>query len=202
VDGAVLVDALWPDADGDDGQNSLNATLSRLRKLLVNDRAIIVKDGKYSLNDLQCWTDVGALERRLQECDHVESLDSTSILIRAEQLAELYRGHFLGGESQQNWMLPLRETLRRRVHRAFATLAMALEFSGHVEQAIALYEQGLRLDNLAEDLYRRLMICHRARGDLAEASKVFHRCRQMLAAMLGVTPSAETQAIKNSLGVD
>jgi DNA-binding SARP family transcriptional activator len=202
VDGSILVDALWPDAEGDDGQNSLNATLSRLRKLLANDRAILVHDGKYTLNATLCWTDARALEQLLAKCEMDDAWDSLSLLDRAGQLSELYRGHFLVGESQQSWMVPLREGLRRRVQRAFATLGAALETAGQMTQAIALYEQGLQLDNLAEELYRKLMLCHRARGDLAEASKVFQRCRQMLAAILGVNPSTETQAIRDSLGVD
>jgi DNA-binding SARP family transcriptional activator len=57
----------------------------------------------------------------------------------------------------------------------------------------------LELDNLAEGLYRRLMIAYRERGEPAEALNVYRRCRHMLSIVLGAKPSAETEAIRSSL---
>ncbi|MEY2669314.1 MAG: hypothetical protein RJA59_1952, partial [Pseudomonadota bacterium] len=44
-----LVDALWPDADGDQGRRSFDTTLHRLRKLLGDDDALRLEGGMLSL---------------------------------------------------------------------------------------------------------------------------------------------------------
>lgn len=63
------------------------------------------------------------------------------------------------------------------------------------DQAIACYQQSLDVDPLAEELYRRLMLCHRRLNRHAEALAVYQRCQQTLAAVLGVPPSPETQVL-------
>lgn len=73
------------------------------------------------------------------------------------------------------------------------------EQGGEWRRASELYRRGLEQDNLAEELYRRLMICHHARGDLGEAVNVYRRCREMLWIVLGVPPAHETEALYRSL---
>lgn len=55
------------------------------------------------------------------------------------------------------------------------------------------------MDNLAEEFYRRLMVCRREQGRIADAMSVYRRCRENLSITLGVVPSADTVAICNSL---
>jgi hypothetical protein len=43
------------------------------------------------------------------------------------------------------------------------------------------------------------MICHRERGNVADAIRVFRRCRENLSIILGIPPSSETTALYNSL---
>jgi len=45
------------------------------------------------------------------------------------------------------------------------------------ELAIALYRAALEQDNLADELYQRLIECHLARGEHAQALNVYRRCR-------------------------
>ncbi len=53
-----LSDALWPDAEGDAARTSFDTTLHRLRKLIGNDKAIVINEGLLSLDDRKVWTDV------------------------------------------------------------------------------------------------------------------------------------------------
>ncbi|MCI0667304.1 MAG: bacterial transcriptional activator domain-containing protein [Methylococcaceae bacterium] len=57
----------------------------------------------------------------------------------------------------------------------------------------------LEIDNVAEDVYRRLMDCYARSGRPAEALRVYVRCRQMLAAVLGIAPAAETEGLYRSI---
>jgi DNA-binding SARP family transcriptional activator len=43
------------------------------------------------------------------------------------------------------------------------------------------------------------MICQRALGQTAAALQAYRRCRELLSVVLGVAPSAETEAVRRSL---
>ena len=74
-----------------------------------------------------------------------------------------------------------------------------LNFS-QFEQAATLYLRALELDNLAEALYRRLMIVYREQGEPAEAINIYRRCQEILSIVLNTKPSAETESIRKGLG--
>ena len=52
---------------------------------------------------------------------------------------------------------------------------------------------------MAENFYRRLMVCHAKLGQRAEALTAFQRCRQALLTHLGVSPTRETQILYQKL---
>ena len=56
---------LWPDVDGDAAQRSFDTTLHRLRKIMGDDRVLVLRDGKLSLDGRYCRVDVWAFERLL-----------------------------------------------------------------------------------------------------------------------------------------
>jgi DNA-binding SARP family transcriptional activator len=94
------------------------------------------------------------------------------------------------------------QTMADRLQAKFLRLVLTLGRRHETtswDQAAQVYARGLELDSLAEELYRRLMICHRERGQTAEAMNVYRRCRDNLSIILGVTPSADTIALYNSL---
>jgi DNA-binding SARP family transcriptional activator len=43
------------------------------------------------------------------------------------------------------------------------------------------------------------MICHRELGQPAAALQAYRRCRELLSVVLGLAPSAETEAVRRSL---
>jgi DNA-binding SARP family transcriptional activator len=93
-----------------------------------------------------------------------------------------------------------REKLRSGFLRAVALLGQCYEDCERWEEAVSCYGKGIEADNLAEELYRRLMVCHIRQGREAEALSVYRRCRKTLSSVLGVEPSTETRAIADSLG--
>lgn len=50
------------------------------------------------------------------------------------------------------------------------------------------------MDDLAEEIYGRLMACYQEAGRRADALAVYERCRRVLAATLGVMPSSDIEA--------
>ncbi|MET0733032.1 MAG: BTAD domain-containing putative transcriptional regulator, partial [Casimicrobiaceae bacterium] len=169
VDAAMLTSLLWPDADGDVAKTSFDTNLYRLRKLLDADGALALADGKLSLSRGVVWLDTWAFDA---------ALDADPPRI-ADALA-LYRGAFLGLETAAPWALPLRDRLQARFIRSVLAEGQAHESARDFATARALYERALEQDNLAEPLYRRLMICQREMGDAAGALTTYRRCRELL----------------------
>jgi DNA-binding SARP family transcriptional activator len=55
------------------------------------------------------------------------------------------------------------------------------------------------VDDLAEELYQRLIAGYQRLGRRADAAVTYERCRRRLADVLGVAPSAETERLGRSL---
>ena len=199
--GAVL-GALWPEVDGD-AVHAFESTLHRLRKLLGRDDAIVHVDGRLTLNPRHVWLDVWALERQDDKAHEVPGdageagLNATHAA--AEAILRMYRGHFLDGESDEAWMVAMRDKLRSKFMRVLCLLGDRYEAHEQWAKAAELYQRGLELDNLSEELYRRLIITHQMRGQIAGALEVYRRCRQTLSVVLGVKPSAGVEALYESL---
>lgn len=199
-----LTGALWPDAEGDSAKVSFDSTLYRLRKLLGVADLLTISEGRLSLDRSLCRIDTWLLEdlvSRIEDSTREPGeADATALGELAGQLMRLYTGHFLDRESQESWAVAARDRLRAKFVRAVIALGGALEAGRQLEQAAALYSRALELDNLAEALYRRLMIVYRDQGEPAEAINIYRRCQEILSIVLNTRPSSETEAIRKDLG--
>jgi two-component SAPR family response regulator len=198
-----LTDILWPEADGDAAHSAFTTTLSRLRQLLGEDKAIGFHEGKTMLDPRFCYVDVWAFERLLGEASSVWERGGTrKEKEEAERLAQralrMYTGHFLGGEDEP-WMVSIRERLRNKVLRMIRTCGRYHEESGKLEHALECYQKGLEVDDLIEEFYRRMMKCYYQLGRRAEALSVYKRCSEVLSSVLGIEPSEETVALAREL---
>ena len=103
------------------------------------------------------------------------------------------------GESSNPWTISLRERCRSKFLRGVSTLCRHWEKTGQLEKAVQCYQRGLEADDLAEELYQRLMTCYHRLGRRAEMLSVYERCKRVLSASLGIEPSSETKAIRKSI---
>jgi LuxR family transcriptional regulator, maltose regulon positive regulatory protein len=195
VDVGWLAEQLWPDADA--VRNVFNVTHARLRNLLPAEDIILLDEGKLSLNSAVVWTDVGAFERLADQCSRRLKQDPRPAEMAAvsESLLSLYGGDLLKGEMDAPWLIAARDRVRNKFLRTLKLLGAYWESQQTWDQALNLYERVLEIDNVAEDVYRRLMRCYVRAGHPAEALRVYRRCRQMLSLVLGIAPSAETETL-------
>ena len=68
-----VMDALWPDAEGDAARVALASALHRLRGLLGREQAVLRQEGQLSLDARLCWVDVWAVERLLGRAETAAS---------------------------------------------------------------------------------------------------------------------------------
>ncbi|HEY5976172.1 MAG TPA: bacterial transcriptional activator domain-containing protein, partial [Geobacteraceae bacterium] len=186
-----VTELLWPDAEGDVAHQSFATTLHRLRKMIGNDRVVLLSEGKISLNPLYCWVDAWAFERLAgQICNERPGrpLTPESQIALAEKALGFYTGQFMAGESDLPWTISMRERLRSKLQRVISKAGQLLEECGDQARAIQFYQQGLDSDELIEEFYQRLMACYQQMGSRGEAISTYNRCKTVLS-RLGVTPS-------------
>ena len=188
VEAAMLTSLLWPEAEGDVAKTSFDSTLYRLRKLVDVEGAVALSEGKLSLDPAIVWVDALALEALL---------DTEPVPV--ERALALAHGDFLADEAALPWAVRTRDRLKSRLIRAVLAEAEQREARGDYGGARPLYEAALERDNLAEAVYRRLMVCQRELGDAAGAMLTYRRCRELLSIVLGRAPAAETEAIRQTL---
>jgi LuxR family transcriptional regulator, maltose regulon positive regulatory protein len=196
-----LYDLLWPDSDAAAAAAALDVVISRLRKLLGEPDAVLIEEGKVGLDPERVWLDVWAFDRDVEALQSVLQgrAEATVVDSLGQRLLARYGGPFLGSEDPQRWSLAARDRWQNRFRRSLADAGHYWEQGGDWARAIALYERALEEDSLAENLYRRLMRGHLARGEPAEAARVYRRCREMLSVQLGIPPSADTEALFKSI---
>jgi tetratricopeptide (TPR) repeat protein len=173
--------------------------LRRLRKLLGRDEALLLEDGRLSLNSGCCWLDIWAFERALARAEGtgagIPPATDAELAAVTERLMTLYAGHFLAGEDEKPWLLGRRERLASQMFRGLMALGGSWETRGQPARAELTYRRGVELDAASEALYRLLIAVQLKQGHFAEALQSYGQCRQVLAATLGVEPSSETQAL-------
>jgi len=191
VPARALIDALWPDSEGDAGYHALESALYRLRQLLGAGEAVRMTNSCLSLDRSRFWVDMWEFEEELRAARRMD-MNSPD---RVSRIRQLYEGHFLEHEVEMPWALKTRQMQRDRFLRYIRDAARLYESRNLWREAATVYQSGLELDSLSEDLYRGLMVCHRELGDHSEALHAYRRCREFLTKFLGVPPNAKTQAV-------
>jgi len=111
-----VTDALWPRVDGDSAHRSFTSALHRLRKLLGEDRAVVLHEGRLTLDRRYFWVDAWAFEALAAEMESTAEPARAAVL--AERMLALYHGPFMAGEDDAAWLIAPRERMRSRLERA------------------------------------------------------------------------------------
>ena len=190
-----IMDALWPEADGDMAHQSFSTNLHRLRQLLGYEKAIQRQENKVTLDDRYCWVDVWAFTSILNRADaqwKEGRLDDAIQLM--EKAIYIYKGPFLAQEIEKTWKISLNELLRSKFLRSIEKLGQYWQETDQWEKALDYYLKGLEVDDLAEEFYQGLINCYHYLGRIADARKVYQRYRKTFSA-LGFEPSAKIEAL-------
>jgi DNA-binding SARP family transcriptional activator len=190
-----ITDLLWPDAEGDAGHKTFEITLIRLRRLIGNAQAIRLQEGLVTLDSKYCFIDVWKFERLISEADALWNENKQTEAVQlSEKAINIYKGNYLK-EDRQPYTLSLRERLKGRFVRSLIRTGRYWEGAGDIKKAAELYQKGIEVDNLCEEIYQQLMLCYQRLGLRAEAMAAYNRCRNAMTAFLNSEPSAKTKEI-------
>jgi ATP/maltotriose-dependent transcriptional regulator MalT/DNA-binding SARP family transcriptional activator len=193
-----VLDALWPDEEGDAASKALSVTVLRLRRVLGDNDLIRQQGGKLTLDRQQCWVDAWAFEQRLAQSSMNGGAGGERLPPLRRALA-LYRGAFLPEDTGEAWTVPLRERLRAKFIHALGSLGKHLEADSRHEEAIPWYLKGLDADPIVEHFYQGLMRCYERLDRRTEAVTAYRRLKHTLSLSLGLRPSASTEKLYQSL---
>jgi hypothetical protein len=139
-----IVDALWPRIDGDSAHRSFTSALHRLRKLLGEDKAIVLHEGKLSLDRRYVWVDAWAFEALGARLDG--AADPVQYEKLAERMLALYRGPFMADDPDCAWYLGARERMRARLARAMGRVLRLWQDSGQRERMLGCTQSCREVD--------------------------------------------------------
>ncbi|MGD9694921.1 MAG: AAA family ATPase [Thermoleophilia bacterium] len=185
---ARLAGRFWPDVLDTSARGSLRSALWAIRAALD-----AVGGGDHLMADR---AGVGLDPEREREVDARE----VDRLMERGDAASLERAVLLGGEPllpdiPDEWVMDEQDRRRDRMIEALLALADAADAGGEARRGLSFTREALARDRLREPTHRALMRRLAAAGDRAGALAVYRRCRDTLAAELGVAPSAETRAL-------
>ncbi|MDR7555822.1 MAG: BTAD domain-containing putative transcriptional regulator [Armatimonadota bacterium] len=181
---------VWPDSTEAQALTNLRRELHHLRRALPNAERFLDVEGKVLRwrTDAPFTFDVAEFEDTLA-CAYATQPPARGKL---EEAVALCHGDLLP-ECYDEWILPERERLRQRYHKALEDLAEALEYRREFAAAIRHARGLLQLDPLREATYRRLMRLYALSGERAAALHVYHTCVTVLRHELGAEPDPATQ---------
>jgi TolB-like protein/DNA-binding SARP family transcriptional activator/cytochrome c-type biogenesis protein CcmH/NrfG len=191
-----LAGLLWSERGETQAQGSLRQTLTVLRKALapVEPPALVIDRNSVALDPEAVEVDA---VRFLQLIDAGDPDDLEAVI-------GLYQGDLLDGFAVRDpafeaWLEAARRQLRESLHRALTRLLDHHGAQGDRDAAIAVARRLLALDPLQEAAHRALMRLYAETGRREAALQQFGRCRDLLAAELGIAPEPETEALYRAL---
>lgn len=111
-----LMDALWPDSEGDAARRALTTAVFRLRRLLADEAAVVRRDDRISLNAARCWVDVWAIERLLDRAEREAAAGRCAAAAQLRDRARaVYEGPLAAAAGDDASSSPRNERLRRRL---------------------------------------------------------------------------------------
>lgn len=189
----------WPDKPEATARHNLSQLLSLLRHALPHRDWLLTTRSHVHLDREFVWSDAAALEALCGGRDAYDQIE------KLEQAVSLYRGPFLSGVALSGspeydaWVSQTRYVLENLCLEALKRLTDAEAAQGAFHAAITHAMQYLAVDELAEDVHRRLIELFGAAGDRDAARRQFESCMAVLERELGVDPLPETRAVYDAV---
>lgn len=194
-----LVDVLWGDSPPARPVDQVGVLVSRLRGVLGVDR-VVRSDAGYALR--VDWLDLEEFGARVREAADALASDRVGAARAAADAAmALARGPVLP-EEDGDWVDVERAAADALASAARRIAAEAAWRAGDHLAAVAAGEDMLARDPYDEAALRVLMRAHVAAGRPASALGAYVRVRERLVEDLGVSPTAETEALHDAIVVD
>jgi DNA-binding SARP family transcriptional activator/TolB-like protein len=179
-----LAELLWSRRPEEQARASLRQEIHRLLEALLpaSGNILTVTRDHLSLRPGAVWVDVDEVMRATVEQPASLSLLEGDLLEDLDGIDPTFDA----------WLAAERERVRDKARSVAEAL---LRTQVEPEAAIPVAQRLLSIDRAHEGAWRALMRAHAARGERGMAIQAYDRCRAVLADLLDVAPSVETQKL-------
>lgn len=190
-----LMFLLWPDTADHDARRTFSRLLTHLRRLLPDPNVLITQSEQVGFVHQAIYCDAREFEifwRSWQTSRQISAL---------KRAVQLYRQPFLQGVTLESsaefeeWVFQKRQEYERIYLDALRSLVDAEQAAGHYAESIHYAQRYLAVDNLAEDIHRRLIALYALTGDRSAALRQYEACLVVLEKELGIDPMPETYQV-------
>jgi DNA-binding SARP family transcriptional activator len=197
-----LADTVWPQGLPETWASALRSVISRVRGFVTSahqkpgETPLIAQSGRYLLRlPDDAATDVEAAEMAVSEARQAfaERAHAVTYQLATGALANL-RGSFLPAHDGE-WVQSTRERIGELRLTALELASLSASALGNEHHALSYATEAVRRAPFRESAHRCQMTAHAAVGNRAEALRVYHELRAMLAEELGIEPAARTQRV-------
>ncbi|MXG91809.1 BTAD domain-containing putative transcriptional regulator [Nocardioides flavescens] len=185
----TVAERLWPDSRGDRAASNLRTVLWRMQR--PSGRALAIGTS----HDVHLAPEVEVDLWRAHAL--VEQLGSREGLPDPLDAACLHED--LLPRWDEDWLVVEREDHRQRRLHALEALSLRLQEQGRYAEALTVALGAVGGEPLRETAHRRVIEVHLLEGNRSEAVRHYHRYCRLLAAELGLGPSASLDALVGPL---
>ena len=192
---------LWPDASPSRLRKAFHNVVYYLRRALGDQGWILFEGGRYSFNRSlgRFFFDVEAFEVNLAEARRLKTEAPREAVRHLEEAISLYKGDFLEGSPDAEWVLVRQDELRRAYEEALLELGGLLFEGERYAEAAEAYRKAIAFDHYSEIAHRRLMQCYARMGEPGRALVHYRELSRMLGEELGSSPAAESAELYERL---
>jgi DNA-binding SARP family transcriptional activator len=186
----TLFDELWPDDDEAAASRKLQVAISSIRRVLesVGPHVLRRRDDVYALDvDAGVTCDVDDFERAAADARALAAAGAGDQAAAAQRrVLALYVGELLPEDGAAEWVVRARDVQRATVVETARALAGHLADAGRHAAAAEVCRSALLVDRYSDPLWRLLVACLEADGELAEKARTVAQYDEVLAE-LGIT---------------
>jgi len=189
-----LIEALWPDADPDDGVNSLNQSVYQLRRVFDpsyrdgdSPQYIISTVDTVRLDSGLVTTDLQRFRALSREMEHAPSLDRAI----AQGLVETVDAEFLAELVYEDWAASFRAAVHAEVHEVLGRLTEGAWLAAVPDLGLRAAVRLAEFDPYDEGAHLAIARCLQATGRKEAARQVLRRFIERLRDDLGEAPEGD-----------
>ena len=196
----LVAGSFWPELPEARARRRLSQTLWQVQDVVNEGSASHVSTTPDTLafdTSMPYWLDVEEFDRAFEVGTGLPSALSTRRMDVAtlQRCVDLYRGDFLAGFFDHDWILMEQDHYRRRYISALHRLVDAMKADGAYEEALAHARRLTHHDLLSEGVHQEVMRLCFLLGRTNEALEQFERLRSVFAEELDAEPSAASVAL-------
>ena len=186
----------WPDLSPVELKLRFKNAIYRLRHAAGTD-AVIFHDNNYLFNQaLDFEYDVHIFSQNLERAEHEKNPEKKISFLQAALAC--YTGVYLS-DVVEDWAAPDRQKYMDMNLMALFDLATLLFERKEYPRSLEVIQRAILSDNCFEDGYRLSMQVHHDMGNLAEVTRTYKQCQEVLQAEIGTQPSPKTRQLFEKL---